>query len=241
MRNSILILSVLLLSILLPSFASAQNQNLRFSHLSIESGLSQNSIFAILQDRQGLMWFGTKDGLNVYDGYKFTVYRNSLKDSFSLTNNNVKSILEDKTGNIWVGTWGGGVNMLNRSTGKFTHYKFVEFRTDGLNNNFITALLEDKYGNIWIGTDGGGVNKFEIKTKTFKHYVQQWGSSKSLSSNRINNIIEDRKGNGAPANGCQRSAQHRYRHLALRQFCDFDRQAHSAASAHGGAPVCHRA
>lgn len=194
MRNLTLILFVLLFRSFLPLFLSAQNQNLRFSHLSIESGLSQNSIFAILQDKQGLMWFGTKDGLNMYDGYHFTVYRNSLKDSFSLSNNNVKCILEDKTGSLWVGTWGGGVNMLNRSTGKFTRYKFVEYNAAGLNNNFITALLEDKYGNIWIGTDGGGVNKFEIKTKTFKHYVQQWGNSKSLSSNRINNIIEDRSG-----------------------------------------------
>lgn len=194
MRKLTLILFVLLVRISLPLFVSAQNQNLRFSHLSIESGLSQNSIFAILQDRQGLMWFGTKDGLNMYDGYKFTVYRNSLKDSFSLSNNNIKCLLEDKAGNLWIGTWGGGVNVLNRSTGKFSHYKFIEYNAAGLNNNFITDLLEDKHGNIWIGTDGGGLNKFEIKTKTFKHYVQQWGSSKSLSSNRINNIIEDRNG-----------------------------------------------
>lgn len=193
-RNLTSILFVLLCCILLPGIVCAQNKNLRFSHLSIESGLSQNSIFCILQDSQGFMWFGTKDGLNMYDGYKFTIYRNSLKDSFSISNNNIKCIIEDKAGNLWIGTWGGGINMFNPLTGKFTHYKFEKQNTSGLNNNFITALMEDKEGNIWIGTDDGGVNKLEIKTGRFKHYGHKPGISNSLSSNRINQIIEDKNG-----------------------------------------------
>ena len=62
--------------------ASAQKQNLKFEHLDINAGLSQNHIMSILQDSRGFMWFATRDGLNKYDGYKFTVYKNDAKDDF---------------------------------------------------------------------------------------------------------------------------------------------------------------
>ena len=66
---------------------SGQQENLRFEHLDINSGLSQNHIMCILQDSRGFMWFGTRDGLNRYDGYQFTIYKNDRKDSASISNN----------------------------------------------------------------------------------------------------------------------------------------------------------
>ena len=78
--------------------------NMRFERLTSEQGLSQMSVNAVLQDKQGFMWFGTQDGLNRYDGYQFKIYRNSRDDLSSLASNWVNALHEDNDGNLWVGT-----------------------------------------------------------------------------------------------------------------------------------------
>ena len=67
-------------------------QDLRFDRLSLEEGLSQSTVYAIVQDRRGFMWFGTEDGLNRYDGYHFKVYRHEPENPQSLSNNTVYTL-----------------------------------------------------------------------------------------------------------------------------------------------------
>lgn len=100
-----------------------QDHNIRFDHISIDQGLSQVRVNCILQDRQGFMWFGTQDGLNKYDGYKFTIYRHDAENSASLSNSSIWSIFENADGNLWIGTYGGGLNKFNKKTETFTHYQ----------------------------------------------------------------------------------------------------------------------
>ncbi len=64
---------IIFLIYFLQGFIYPQHQNIKFEHLTVDDGLSFNQIFCILQDSEGFMWFGTEDGLNKYDGYKFTV------------------------------------------------------------------------------------------------------------------------------------------------------------------------
>jgi len=70
----------------------AQERTLRFEHLSLEQGLSQSSVYAIVQEHKGFMWFGTEDGLNRYDGYRFWVYRNHADDPKSLSSSSILGI-----------------------------------------------------------------------------------------------------------------------------------------------------
>ena len=92
----------------LPSLAYPQSQDIKFEHLSVEDGLSHNTVYCIFQDSQGFMWFGTEDGLNKYDGYTFTIYRNDPDDTLSLSNSQIRTIHEDPSGALWIGTGGGG-------------------------------------------------------------------------------------------------------------------------------------
>ena len=106
MNNRILNRTFLCFSIFLSLYQSlnAQNEEYFFRHLGIEDGLSQNSVFSIMQDRQGFVWFGTKEGLNRYDGYNFKVFNRNPSDSCSIGGNVINSIIEDTKGQIWVGT-----------------------------------------------------------------------------------------------------------------------------------------
>jgi ligand-binding sensor domain-containing protein len=99
--------------------AIAQQKNLKFQHLGIREGLSHSNVRGILQDRQGYMWFSTHDGLNKYDGYKFTVYKNIPNDSTSLSHNNIWRIIEDRNGNIWIAAWGGRSQHAGPEDGSF--------------------------------------------------------------------------------------------------------------------------
>ncbi len=102
--------------------SNAQNENLRFEHIGIEEGLSNESITTIFQDSKGYMWFGTMDGLNKYDGYSFTEYRFDPFDSNSLAQNFIYTNFEDKQGSIWIGTH-EGLCRFDRSTEKFIRYR----------------------------------------------------------------------------------------------------------------------
>jgi ligand-binding sensor domain-containing protein len=80
-----------------PAPASAQ-ERVAFRHLTIADGLSQNAVSAIVQDRRGFMWFGTKDGLDRYDGYQFVVFRHDPFDSTSISDSEITALFEDSRG-----------------------------------------------------------------------------------------------------------------------------------------------
>lgn len=162
-----LILSVFLLLIVdaIPALSQIHEP---FQHLTVANGLSQNSVFAIYDDRKGFLWFGTGDGLNKYDGYSFTIYKNRAADSTSLTPGTVRSIFEDRNGTLWVGT-DLGLSRFDRNHGTFRQYRYKQGVPHGLPGNNINALHEDEQGNLWIATGGGlakyvGEEKFEVFT-----------------------------------------------------------------------------
>jgi ligand-binding sensor domain-containing protein len=95
------------LLLILFSFVEASGQRMKFDHLSDKEGLSQGNVLDIHQDKYGFIWIATEDGLNLYDGYECTVFRNNPKDSVSISNNNIICITEDKSGNLWIGTQAG--------------------------------------------------------------------------------------------------------------------------------------
>ncbi|MBL7884597.1 MAG: hypothetical protein JNL69_11045, partial [Bacteroidia bacterium] len=93
-------------------------QELKFTHITSDQGLSMGVVNCVLQDSKGFMWFGTQDGLNKYDGYTITNYKHNQLDSNSISNNFIYSLYEDKSGVLWIGTNGGGLDAFNLSTGK---------------------------------------------------------------------------------------------------------------------------
>lgn len=174
-------------------------QDIRFKQLTSDDGLSQNFISSILQDQKGFMWFGTKDGLNRYDGYSFIVYQHNPFDTNTISDNFITSLFEDSRGYIWVGTLNGGLNCFERETETFHHIHYRSSISKAINTDEIKSLAEDSKGNIWIGTRGEGVFKLSFNTKnsfdiTYKQYVHKPDNPGSLSSNIVTTLFFDSKG-----------------------------------------------
>jgi signal transduction histidine kinase/ligand-binding sensor domain-containing protein/HPt (histidine-containing phosphotransfer) domain-containing protein/BarA-like signal transduction histidine kinase len=168
----------------------ANNARYSFEHFSHEQGLSQLSVKALYNDKQGFIWAGTNDGLNRFDGYEFKVYKNNSDRFDSLSNSDILSIAEDSNESLWIGTQ-NGLNKFNNKTESFTAFLYVENKSNSLSNNVVQVLTPDKFGNLWVGTSHG-LNKFN--GESFTRFYHQTEANKALLNN-IQVIIEDTNDN----------------------------------------------
>lgn len=174
--------------------AYSQSNNIRFQHLDINAGISQNHIICILQDSRGFMWFGTRDGLNKYDGYQFTIYRHDTKDTNSISNDFISSIVEDSKGFIWVATRGGGINRYDRKKDNFTCFLNNPTNKNSIASNLIDGLTKDNNDNLWICTENMGMDFFDTKTSSFTHF-QYSPKSNSICDNNTRCVLQDSEKN----------------------------------------------
>ena len=126
-----------------------------FSQLSLEDGLSQSTVTTIFQDSKGLIWLGTRDGLNRYNGYQITTFKNDPLEQLSISGNKITSVVEDLEGYLWIGTDGDGLNRFDPNLEQFRQYRHDPSNPTSLQSNTIHALMVDDLGNIWIGSDKG--------------------------------------------------------------------------------------
>ncbi|WP_461093140.1 hybrid sensor histidine kinase/response regulator [Spirosoma gilvum] len=174
--------------------AWAQHQPVRFTHLTTNDGLSQNTVTCILQDHRGYMWFGTQDGLNKFDGYTYTLYRNDPRNPSSIGHSYIHTLFEDRQGRLWVGTDDGGLSLFDPNTDGFTNFKYDPASKNSLSHNKVQAITQDVQGYLWIGTEGGGLNRFNPATGSFTQYTHQPSNPASLSDNFIRTLCLDRTG-----------------------------------------------
>lgn len=164
----------------LPAQSDFQGKNKRFEHISIKEGLSQSAINCIMQDSRGFMWFGTQDGLNMYDGYGFTVYRNEPGNPQSLLHNWINVIYESPgaPGILWIGT-SGGLCRYDTKTETFAAFK------NAPGNAPVEAILEDRNGNLWLGAASEGLIKLNREN----------GAETQYKNVNATVLLEDREGN----------------------------------------------
>ena len=151
--------------------AHAQNAiHYYFRTMDIRNGLSQNTVYQILQDKKGFMWFGTKDGLNRYDGLSFRIYK---KENSGLGRNFVTALYEDYEGNIWIGT-DGGVFIYNPVSDSFTPFGHKSDKGTVI-RDFVTMIGSDGNNNIWISVENQGLFRYNCREKTLQNYLHDSG------------------------------------------------------------------
>lgn len=130
----------------------AQTHSVRFKKLSVDDGLTQNSVISMTQDRFGFMWFGTQDGLNRYDGYHFDNWRTSHQIQEALCDNYVWNIFEDTDGIIWIATFQGGLIRLDQVNNRITCFNK---QNNKLPSDRIFSITGTHDGKLWLGSNEG--------------------------------------------------------------------------------------
>jgi ligand-binding sensor domain-containing protein/signal transduction histidine kinase len=177
----------------LPGQAQAQSETIRFDTLSVENGLSQGTVRAILQDSRGFLWLGTDDGLNKYDGYTFTLYKHDAGNQDSIADNMITALYEDRAGDLWIGT-GNGLDRMDREAETFEHFQHDPGRFRSLQGTVVSAIMEDQQGSLWIGTTEGGLNMLNREDASFTSYLHTKTDPDSLASDDVRALLADPDG-----------------------------------------------
>jgi signal transduction histidine kinase/ligand-binding sensor domain-containing protein/DNA-binding response OmpR family regulator len=163
----------------------AQGDYLKFDNFKVEQGLSNNMVYCAYQDSKGWMWFGTAEGLNRFDGYKFICYLPVNKDTTSIKGTLIRSIVEDSKGFLWLGADNGGLNKFDRKKNIFKRY---------LQKESIKCLKIQGDSVIWVGTKYG-LYKLGIQNEKLIKFTHNPSDKNSLTNDYVRFLELDKKGN----------------------------------------------
>ena len=177
MRN--LVYSIFI-GLLLSKSVFGQISNLKFQRLTIKEGLSQSTANTILQDNFGLIWLGTQEGLNMFDGYDITHFKHQIKKSGTLSSSYILKLYESSDNTLWVATKNGGLNYKNPISNLFYRTK-----QELLNSNIVfTDIIEDDDGFLWLSTERTGLFRYNHKSDSLINFNTENG----LNSNNVSKL-----------------------------------------------------
>ena len=165
----------------------------KFMHLTINDGLSNNQVRAILKDSQGFMWFGTGRGLNRFDGMNVKVYKHDPYDDSSIPFNAIDFLFEDSSGKIWIKSQTDFV-IFDPLTESFTS-PGEYLKTSSIPVESLRTLFKDQYGSTWFVNSESGLYKFDLTDSTVAVVQHRDQDLNSISSNSMVGMAQDSKGN----------------------------------------------
>lgn len=133
---------LVILSLLIVAVHVLHGQSYYFTHYQVENGLSNNAVICSMQDSKGFLWFGTKDGLNRFDGYSFKVFRNDADDPQSIGSNFIYALFEDRKGALWVG--------CDRGLYKYNAHTETFHRVEKAPMHEVMDIQIDNNGDCWF-------------------------------------------------------------------------------------------
>ena len=142
----------------------------QFRRYGLQDGLPSSGVYAVVQDHDGAMWFGTKGGIARFDGLHFQVFRHIEDDPDSLYNNQISSLMVGQRGMIWAAGLDAGLNRYNPATGKFTHWGHDPANPQSLASDRAWVIAQTRDGTIWVGT-GDGLDRLQADGRSFEHIV----------------------------------------------------------------------
>ncbi|MCR9252473.1 MAG: response regulator [bacterium] len=171
-NSGIRLVSLVWLIVISSGTYSQNRKTLNFNQITQQEGLSSTDITSIVQDKDGFMWVGTEDGLNRYDGYSFTVFKNDPNNEFSIADNKITTLHVDNSGSLWIGTENNGLSRYIEHKDQFQNYKFDIYDNHSINFSHVTSIAEDSQGNLWVGTLMG-LNLYDKEKDHFNRYFYE--------------------------------------------------------------------
>jgi signal transduction histidine kinase/ligand-binding sensor domain-containing protein/DNA-binding response OmpR family regulator len=177
-----------------PLYAYPDMQGMITYLFTTEHGLSSTKVTTILQDNTNFLWIGTEDGLNRFNGYDFTIYKNQPDDSLSLISNHITALFQDSKNRLWVATI-AGLEYYDQACDGFINVS-LNLPDEVVKNNQCTDIIEDSRGKLWFAVSGYGVVCYSPDTgDSFLLAPSTASSSPSLCSLYIESVEEDKDGN----------------------------------------------
>ncbi len=142
------------------------------SYLGVESGLSNNHVTGITQDKRGFIWIATDEGLSRFDGHHFkTYYKDEISESSSITGNELNGIIDDpRRPIVWIATQRAGLDAYDYEKGEFRSYRHSQDDPSSLITDDVTAVAPASDGGIWVATFSGGIDYLDPDTGKFIHF-----------------------------------------------------------------------
>jgi len=209
---------IFLFILLLFAIGPALAQPYYFRHYQVDEGLSHNTIISLLQDRKGMIWVGTKGGLNSFNGHNFRSYFNSNNSYGTIGNNFINSLSEDKNGMIWIGT-GRGILRFDPVHEVFFQIPFdvadgiEQIKVDTANNIWFlksntlcrynqlkkhltyfpgingNSMVFDADGKLWIGNHDGEIFKFDPEKNSVSNIIQALDKNLPYNQKLISKVL----------------------------------------------------
>ena len=164
-----------------------------------DQSLGSNYLTALLADRNGYVWIGTREnGLDKFDPKTGFTLHYLKEQKYSISDNRINALYQDRQGDVWVGTQDGLSRLRSKSGAKgfyknerIYRYAHNEKYSNSISNSSVLSIVQGASGLIWIGTDGGGLNKFDKRNGLFTHYKNDVNNPNSIKNNNVRCIYDD--------------------------------------------------
>ncbi|HXG00035.1 MAG TPA: two-component regulator propeller domain-containing protein, partial [Bacteroidota bacterium] len=173
--------------------ASLFRSDVKFERVSVDQGLSNITVSCITQDMHGFLWIGTEDGLNRYDGYTFTVFRPSEKDSLSLPGSIITRVYCDRKGTLWAGVVGRGICRYDERRNGFIRYSGATNETGQPAWANVSWVFEDSEDSLWLCTNSG-LWRYDVQRDSFVQLVLTSDAGRVMTGTGIRTVQLDRDG-----------------------------------------------
>ena len=176
-----------------PAVAAIPMVTPQFRRFGVSDGLPSSSVYAVVQDHDGAIWFGTKGGIARYDGVHFKVFRHAANEPGSLYENGIATLLVDHRNRLWAAGLNAGLNRYDAATGKFEHWGHDPNDPASLASDRVWALAQSPDGTLWVGT-GRGLDRMRPDGRGFEHVEYRAPDGKVESLGLVGALHVDARG-----------------------------------------------
>jgi len=173
-----------LVALLLPAIGVAADGPRQFTELGVGRGLDARVAVAMLVDREGLLWVGSREGLFRYDGYQASAFLPDPERPGQISDIDVRALYQGDDGALWVSTNTGGLNRRDPRSGTFTQYHHDSADGRSLSDESVYGIAEDAEGRVWVGTQRG-LNRLDADGRHFERHFHDPGRAGSLAADWV--------------------------------------------------------